>query len=92
MASPLKILREILGRGCKGPALLLADDDNAEHESEAVNLGAMIYLVRSQLNPHFLERMIRHARERKRYEDNIRGDQEDLIQRMMDLQDSSGRF
>ncbi|MBL6932317.1 MAG: hypothetical protein ISR45_05165 [Rhodospirillales bacterium] len=87
-----EIIWEISGRGCKGPALLLAHEDNPEHESEAVNLGAMIYLVRNQLNPRFLERMIRHAIERKRYEDNIRNDQENLIQRMMDLQDSSERF
>ena len=88
----LEIVWEISGRGCKGPALLIANEDNQEHESEAVNLGAMIYLVQDQLNARFLERMIRHAIERKRYEDNIRNDQEGLIQRMMDLQDSSERF
>ncbi len=88
----LEIVWEISGRGCTGPALLIADDDNPEHESEAINMGAMIYLVQDQLNSRFLERMIRHAIERKRYEDNIRQDQEGLIQRMMDLQDSSERF
>ncbi len=88
----LEIVWEISGQGCKGPALVLANDDDPEQESEAVNLGAMIYLVRDQLNTRFLERMIRHAIDRKRYEDSIRGNQEDLISRMMDLQDSSERF
>jgi signal transduction histidine kinase len=88
----LEAVWEISGQGCQGPALVLANDDNPELESEAVNLGAMIYLVRDQLNPRFLERMIRHAIDRKRYEDNIRNNQEDLIKRMMDLQDSSERF
>jgi len=88
----LEIVWEISGRGCQAPALVLANDDDAEQESEAVNLGAMIYLVREQLSSRFLERMIRHAIDRKRYEDNIRNNQEDLIKRMMDLQDSSERF
>ncbi len=88
----LEIVWEISGQGCKGPALVLANDDDPEQESEAVNLGAMIYLVRDQINARFLERMIRHAIDRKRYEDSIRGNQEDLISRMMDLQDSSERF
>ncbi|MBT4935058.1 MAG: hypothetical protein HOL66_13985 [Rhodospirillaceae bacterium] len=88
----LEIIWEISGQGCRGPALVLANDDDPELESEAVNLGAMIYLVRDQLSSRFLERMIRHAIDRKRYEDNIRDNQEDLIKRMMDLQDSSERF
>ncbi len=88
----LEIVWEISGQGCKGPALVLANDDDPEQESEAVNLGAMIYLVRDQISARFLERMIRHAIDRKRYEDSIRGNQEDLISRMMDLQDSSERF
>ena len=90
--SGLEIVWEISGRGLKAPVLLIAEEDNHEHESEAVNLGAMIYLVRDQLNSRFLERMLRHAMERKRYEDSISANQEELIRRMMDLQDSSERF
>lgn len=88
----LEVVWEISGLGCKAPALVLATDDDAEQESEAINLGAIIYLIHDQLSPRFLARMIRHAIDRKRYEDNIRSNQEDLIKRMMDLQDSSERF
>ncbi|NQU55927.1 MAG: hypothetical protein HQ513_01750 [Rhodospirillales bacterium] len=88
----LEIVWEISGLDCHAPALVLANDDDPAQESEAINLGAMIYLVREQLSSQFLVRMIRHAIDRKRYEDSIRSNQEDLIRRMMDLQDTSERF
>ncbi|MBT3238474.1 MAG: response regulator [Rhodospirillaceae bacterium] len=89
----LEVVWDITGRGCKGPAILISEEDTHEGEAEAVNLGAMLFLVWDQFHqPRFLERMLNHAVERKRQEDNIRDDQEGLIQRMMDLQDSRERF
>jgi len=88
----LEVIWEISGRGCKGPALLISKDDSYEREEEAINLGAMVFLTWSQLQARFLERMIRHAIDRKRQEDNIRNEQEDLIGRMMDIQDTRDRF
>ncbi len=88
----LEIIWEISGRGCKGPAMLLSEEDSYEKEEEAINLGAMVFLTWDHLQPRFLERMIRHAIERKRQEDVIRNEQEDLINRMMDIQDTRDRF
>ncbi len=88
----LEVIWEISGRGCKGPALLLSHEDGYEKEEEAFNLGTMVFLTWSQLQPRFLERMIRHAIDRKRHEDNIRNEQEELIGRMMDIQDTRDRF
>ncbi|MHA1597090.1 MAG: ATP-binding response regulator [Alphaproteobacteria bacterium] len=89
----LEVVWDITGRGCKGPVLLVSPEDSYEREAEAVNLGAMVFLVWDQLQQsRFLERMINHAIERKHHEDAIRDDQEGLIRRMMDLQDSRERF
>ena len=88
----LEVIWEISSRGCKGPALLLSPEDSYEKEEEAFNLGAMMFLAWDQLQSRFLERMISHAIDRKRQEDNIRNEQEDLIGRMMDIQDTRDRF
>jgi len=88
----LEVIWEISGRGCKGPALLISQEDSYEKEDEAFNLGAMVFLTWDQLQSRFLERMIRHAIDRKRQEDNIRNEQEGLIGRMMDIQDTRDRF
>ena len=50
----LEIVWDITGRGCKGPAILISPEDSYEREAEAVNLGAMVFLVWNQLQqPRF---------------------------------------
>lgn len=88
----LEIVSETSSRGLKGPALVLASEEDHQEESDAVHLGAMIYLHRDHLNERLLDRMIRHAIERKRFEDKIKHDKEGLTQRVFDLQDTSERY
>ncbi|WP_199247659.1 ATP-binding protein [[Phormidium] sp. ETS-05] len=72
----LELLREALAKGCSGPIILLTALADLDVDMEAMNAGAADYLIKSQLDPHMLERSIRYAIERKRAEKALRLSQE----------------
>ncbi|GAB4305370.1 MAG: hypothetical protein Fur0025_47420 [Oscillatoriaceae cyanobacterium] len=72
----LELLREALAKGCSGPIILLTALADLDVDMEAMNAGAADYLIKSQLDPHLLERSIRYAIERKRAEKALRLSQE----------------
>ena len=57
-------LKEASKRNCKEPIILLTGRGNLKVDMEAMELGAVDYLIKSELNTEGLERSIRYAIER----------------------------
>jgi PAS domain S-box-containing protein len=62
----LELLSTAVERGCQAPIILLTGSGQHQVDLEAMQAGASDYLVKSQLQPHSLERSIRYAIQRKR--------------------------
>ena len=58
------LLRDVLERGCEQPIILLTGKGNQAVDIEAMQLGAVDYLIKTELNTEKLERSIRYALER----------------------------
>jgi PAS domain S-box-containing protein len=54
------------------PVVVLTGNDDPELAMEALRTGAEDYLVKGAIDPHLLARTVRYARERKRFEQNLR--------------------
>ena len=63
----LELLREAIDMGCEDPIILLTGIGNREIDIEAMTIGAVDYLVKSEVNTEKLERCIRYALERSSY-------------------------
>lgn len=74
--SGLELIREALASGCRKPMILLTGQGDHEVDDEAMRLGAADYLVKDQLAAPLLERSIRHAIERTRTLEALRGSEE----------------
>lgn len=64
----LSLWREALARNSQGPMILLTGVGQLELDLEAMQIGAADYLEKSALDPVRLERSIRYACQKKRYE------------------------
>jgi light-regulated signal transduction histidine kinase (bacteriophytochrome) len=62
----MELLREALDAGCRAPIIMLTGQGDHEIDLEAMQAGAMDYLVKDEINAALLERSIRHATERQR--------------------------
>ena len=60
----LELLREAIGMGCEDPLVLLTGIGNRDVDVQAMTIGAVDYLVKSEINTEKLERCIRYALER----------------------------
>ena len=60
----LDLLRESALMHCEEPIILLTGQGNQAIDLEATRLGAVDYLIKSELNPEKLERCIRYSLER----------------------------
>ncbi|MGV3765104.1 MAG: ATP-binding protein [Chitinophagaceae bacterium] len=60
----LELLQEAIDAGCEEPVILLTGKGNPEVDKRAMEVGAVDYLVKPELNPEKLERSIRYAIER----------------------------
>src|SRR3954465_11299918 len=60
----IDLLREPVVQKCQEPIILLTGQGNQAIDLEAMRLGAVDYLIKSELNPEKLERCIRYALER----------------------------
>lgn len=58
------LLRDALTNGCEAPIILLTGKGNQAVDIEAMQLGAVDYLIKTELNTEKLERSIRYALER----------------------------
>ncbi|RAW01775.1 hybrid sensor histidine kinase/response regulator [Pseudochryseolinea flava] len=57
----LDLLRDAMAMKCDAPIILLTGKGNPEVDREAMRIGAMDYLVKSELNTEKLERCIRYS-------------------------------
>lgn len=62
--SGVELLKEAIGAGCQEPIVLLTGKGNYEVDIEAIQQGAVDYLIKSDLGVDKLERSIRYALER----------------------------
>jgi PAS domain S-box-containing protein len=60
----LDLLKEAVGAGCEEPIILLTGKGNHDVDMEAMQVGAMDYLIKGEFNEEKLERSIRYALER----------------------------
>lgn len=63
----LDLLREAIAIGCEAPLVLLTGIGNRDVDVQAMTIGAVDYLVKSEINTEKLERCIRYALERSAY-------------------------
>ena len=85
------VLTETVGTGWRSPVILLVDTDYPEYEREIADLGGADYLVWTDLTAALLDRSIRNALQRKTDKEKLRATKEDLIRRLLDLQDAMER-
>lgn len=63
----LELLKEAVVMGCEEPLVLLTGIGNRDVDVQAMTIGAVDYLVKSEINTEKLERCIRYALERSAY-------------------------
>lgn len=68
----LDLIREAKEAGCGGPFVVLTGINNRDIDLEAMNAGAVDFLVKGELNGGILERSIRYAIQRSRAEESLR--------------------
>jgi len=57
----LQLLREAVAADCRTPIIFLTAESSAAVDIEAMESGALDYLVKGEINPHLLERSLRYA-------------------------------
>jgi two-component system, cell cycle response regulator len=57
----LQLIREAIGRGCHTPIVFLTAETARRVDIEAMNAGALDYLVKGEISPRMLERSLRYA-------------------------------
>jgi PAS domain S-box-containing protein len=62
--SGVDLLKEAMARGCDAPIILLTGKGNRDVDMEAMQLGAVDYLVKTELTVEKMERCIRYTMER----------------------------
>ena len=62
----LDVLGEALRFGSRIPIVMLTGTSDREIDLQAIKLGAADYVIKGETNPGLLERVIRHARERRK--------------------------
>jgi len=62
----LELLHNALQYGCKTPIIMMTGTTDRHIDFQAIQLGAADYLIKGQIDAPLLERVIRHARERKK--------------------------
>lgn len=63
----LELLGDAVALGCEDPLVLLTGIGNRDVDIQAMTIGAVDYLVKSEINTEKLERCIRYALERSTY-------------------------
>ena len=63
----LELLEEAISLGCEEPLVLLTGIGNRDVDVQAMTIGAVDFLVKSEINTEKLERCIRYALERSSY-------------------------
>jgi len=101
--SGVDLLREATNRGCDGPIVLLTGKGNRDVDMQAMQLGAVDYLVKTDLTVEKMERCIRYTLERMKYLRALRANERKyrsifekskdlvfLVDEMLDFKDVNG--
>ncbi len=76
--SGLSLIERAIADGFVGPMILLTGRGDHDVDVQAMKAGAADYLVKDQITPQLMERVIRHAIERKASEVALRRSEEQL--------------
>jgi diguanylate cyclase (GGDEF)-like protein len=57
----LQLIREAVSRGCRVPIVFLTAEASEDIDIEAMNAGALDYLVKGEITPRMIERSLRYA-------------------------------
>lgn len=57
----IQLIREAVASGCHTPIVFLTSETSAKIDFEAMNAGALDYLVKQEITPRILERSLRYA-------------------------------
>lgn len=57
----LELIREAMAQGCRVPIIFLTAETGESVDIEAMNAGALDYLVKGEITPRLLERSLRYA-------------------------------
>jgi two-component system cell cycle response regulator len=57
----LQLIREAIAVGCRTPIVFLTADSSSQVDIEAMNAGALDFLVKGEITPRSLERSLRYA-------------------------------
>lgn len=57
----LQLIRQAVTQGCRTPIVFLTAETSAKIDLEAMNAGALDYLVKGEITPRMLERSLRYA-------------------------------
>jgi diguanylate cyclase (GGDEF)-like protein len=57
----LQLIREAASRGCRTPVIFLTAESSESVDLEAMNAGALDYLLKGEITPQALERSLRYA-------------------------------
>jgi two-component system cell cycle response regulator len=57
----LQLIREAVSRGCRVPIVFLTAEASESIDIEAMNAGALDYLVKGEITPRMIERSLRYA-------------------------------
>ncbi len=80
----LELIVESRRLGCTSPSIVLTGQREREIDLQAMQAGAVDYLVKDQLDADTLERAMRYALQQARLEEAIRQANQDLEQRVQD--------
>lgn len=80
----LELITEARRLGCSAPSIVLTGQREREIDLQAMQVGAVDYLVKDQLAADTLERAMRYALQRARLEEVIRRANQDLEQRVQE--------
>lgn len=57
----LQLIKEAIAKGCRTPIVFLTSETSTKIDLEAMNAGALDYLVKGEITPRMLERSLRYA-------------------------------
>jgi two-component system, cell cycle sensor histidine kinase and response regulator CckA len=80
LESGVALIKQATVEGFRGPMILLTGLGDHDVDIEAMKVGAADYLVKGQITPQLMERVIRHSIERKTAETALRRSEEQLRQ------------
>ncbi|MBI5657940.1 MAG: PAS domain S-box protein [Geobacter sp.] len=79
----IELIKEAKGAGCQAPIIVLTGINNREIDLEAMQSGAVDFLLKGELTAALLERSMRYALQRNRTEEALRKSAEGLAKAQM---------